>query len=427
MIDKSLRYKYQWGGPGGKSPGTSASGGSRGGGGGGRDRHPPSRPAPSRPAPSRPTPSPHRDPTPVAPTAVAPPSILSRPTPSTTIGPSLHGDTSEQKEADELNRQKAIRDIIARQQEEKFGPGADPTKFGETISDIDRVMSKPEDERTIDDKLTIEEWEKEQDWEKVEELADRGESFEDIQAAMNKGLLMKEDAIRRQGLIERGLAAVMPKTKLESSLLGSLKKTFDPKKAGQLGLYADRQPTGTTQFAKRVGETYRQPDLTKQIAGKGDVISKGIAQYTGGKSMMEDFYENEPSWSKRVGDQLGTTLQTVGMNQDQLDAINKLHKRNLAVDQSTTDFFTWHPQKKHVERFVKDIKEKDKTKLFSDTPKDIVYGDPTTGATTQEIQDYINSLKNKHGTIKNYAKDRLIGIADGGRIDKPLIGRNRYI
>ena len=143
--------------------------------------------------------------------------------------------------------------------------------------------------------------------------------------------------------------------------------------------------------------------------------------------MMEDFYENEPSWSKRVGDQLGTTLQTVGMNPDQLDAINKLHKRNLAVDQSTTDFFTWHPQKKHVERFVKDIKEKDKTKLFSDTPKDIVYGDPTTGATTQEIQDYINSLKNKHGTIKNYAKDRLIGIADGGRIDKPLIGRNRYI
>jgi len=35
MIDKSLRSKYAWGGPGGKSPGTSASGGSRNGGGGG--------------------------------------------------------------------------------------------------------------------------------------------------------------------------------------------------------------------------------------------------------------------------------------------------------------------------------------------------------------------------------------------------------
>ena len=40
MIDKSLRSRYQWGGPGGKSPGTSSSGGSRGGGGppGGGDR-----------------------------------------------------------------------------------------------------------------------------------------------------------------------------------------------------------------------------------------------------------------------------------------------------------------------------------------------------------------------------------------------------
>ena len=104
MIDKSLRYKYQWGGPGGKSPGGGGGGPPGGGGGGGRGRDPS--------PPSRPAPSPHRDPTPVAPTAVAPPSVLSRPTPSTTIGPSLHGDTSEQKEADELNRQKAIRDIL---------------------------------------------------------------------------------------------------------------------------------------------------------------------------------------------------------------------------------------------------------------------------------------------------------------------------
>ena len=33
----------------------------------------------------------------------------------------------------------------------------------------------------------------------------------------------------QQGLIERGLAAIMPKTKLESGLLSNLKKTFDPK------------------------------------------------------------------------------------------------------------------------------------------------------------------------------------------------------
>ena len=56
--------------------------------------------------------------------------------------------------------------MIADQQEEKFGPGADPTKFGETITPLDVAISKPENERTIDDKLAIEEWEKDQDWDK---------------------------------------------------------------------------------------------------------------------------------------------------------------------------------------------------------------------------------------------------------------------
>ena len=117
----------------------------------------------------------------------------------------------------------------------------------------------------------------------------------------------------------------------------------------------------------------------------------------------------------------GATVQQVGMNQEQLDRINKQHQTNLAADEGTTNFFEWLPGKKYVENFVGDIKGRDKTKLFSDTPKDIVYGDPTTGATTQEIQDYINSLRNVHGPIKNQnpsgsARKNLIGVAQGGRI-----------
>jgi len=88
MIDKSLRFRYQWGGPGGKSPGTSASGGTRngGGGGGGRDRHPPA------PPPKKTYTPPPKDVMPVyvAPvtTAKAPPSILSRDTkPKIDTGP----------------------------------------------------------------------------------------------------------------------------------------------------------------------------------------------------------------------------------------------------------------------------------------------------------------------------------------------------
>jgi hypothetical protein len=67
MIDKSLRSRYQWGGPGGKSPGGSGRGGSGGGAGAGRGRDPAPAPAPSphrdpAPAPApAPAPSPHRD------------------------------------------------------------------------------------------------------------------------------------------------------------------------------------------------------------------------------------------------------------------------------------------------------------------------------------------------------------------------------
>ena len=125
---------------------------------------------------------------------------------------------------EELTRQREMKELIAQQQEEKYDVPVDPTKFGETISDIDRAMSIPESERTIEDKLAIEEWEKDQDYEKVKELADRGESFKDIQSAMDKGLLMKQNALNRQSLIDRGLATIKPTTKLESKLLPTMTK-----------------------------------------------------------------------------------------------------------------------------------------------------------------------------------------------------------
>ena len=211
-IDKSIRQWYASGqlvkkgpvgtrpgfrGPHGSGPGApsrsapsgpsrSAPSGPPGGGGG---HHAPS----PRPAPA-PAPSPHRDPTPTR----APDFVTggSKPSPTTTPSPSkgdspgrefaiatqytptaavdfddynypgidtdfdkptrnIHFDTpeilEEQKKLD-------IQQLIAKQQEEKFGDTADPTKFGETISPIDKVMSKPESEWTTDDKLEIEKW-----------------------------------------------------------------------------------------------------------------------------------------------------------------------------------------------------------------------------------------------------------------------------
>ena len=167
-----------------------------------------------------------------------------------------------------------------------------------------------------------------------------------------------------------------------------------------------------------------QQALTSQLSTKSPVDNYNYNNM----AMME--IANNPALSRYKQRQglasfedpwAGATVQQVGMNQDQLDRINKQHQTNLAADEGTTNFFEWLPGKKYVENFVGDIKGRDKTKLFSDTPKDIVYGDPTTGATTQEIQDYINSLSNVHGPIKNqnpsgYAKKNLIGIAQGGRV-----------
>ena len=123
--------------------------------------------------------------------------------------------------------------MIAQKQEEKYYFPVDPTKFGETISDIDRVMSKDEKDYTIEDKEVIEDWEKAQDWDKVKDLADRGHDFKEIQDAMNKGLLTKTDPQSIQtNLLSRGLASLknlIPKTGLERSLLGNLTsgKMFD--------------------------------------------------------------------------------------------------------------------------------------------------------------------------------------------------------
>jgi hypothetical protein len=191
-------------------------------------------------------------------------------------------------------------------------------RFGETISPLDKVLSKDEKDYTIEDKRIIEEYEKTIDYDKVKKLSDRGESFQDIQKAIDKGLLMKQDAMRRQGLIDRGLAMIKPETKLESNLMDTLKKTFNPKKiatnfalrkmglswlnpvAGlaslffpkqtaavkskflrkpkdmsafnQLGRYADRQSTSTNQFAKRVGQETIGSDIA---LGKKGVFESG--------------------------------------------------------------------------------------------------------------------------------------------------------
>ena len=463
-IDK--RINYAWGGPGGKSPGRGGpAGGATGGGGGGRDRD---RPTPTR---DRHPPAPRPAPAPVT-TAKAPPSILSRPAPTTYKDPdpvteTVPGDVTfepverytppvrhhaidtkeqieEQKITDKLNRQNEIRDMIAQQQEEKYGSLADPTKFGETV--------KGPDLRT--ERETEEDWERAQDWDKIQKLSDRGHSSEEIQKAMEKGLLTKADPqSMRTNLLDRGLRSlrnIMPGTNLEKSLLGGLKKSFtstegglfDPKRmalgalknmalkkmglgalnpllgiaslfgfdpfkglmnkfakkpafdieeASKLGLYANRFPTEGGQFPTE--KQYADSTVAEKIAmGDVDLEKLITGEDTGRKSMMEDFYANQGSWSERIGDQLGTNLQEA-----------KVSKQDLA---------RYSQQKDLIDQ-----------QKYQDALDTTLFGSEIT---PYEFEQMKKGKITEPGTYKK-TPEGPVAVAHGGRIDKPLTGRSRDI
>ncbi len=116
--------------------------------------------------------------------------------------------------------EETIQEMIARQQEEKYGVGADPTKLGE--------IAKP-DLRT--ERETEEDWERAQDWDLIKDMSAKGYDFNEIKGAVEKGLAVKAPTSdRRQNLLDAGLRSlrnIVPETGLEKSLL-SRAKSFMP-------------------------------------------------------------------------------------------------------------------------------------------------------------------------------------------------------
>jgi hypothetical protein len=248
MIDKSIRQYYSRGqlvkpgpgrpgyqGPAGGSHGSygGSSSPSRGGGGGGGGHHrddpvtQTARPyqAP-KPAP-KPAPTPYAKPDPV--TEVVSGDKTFEPVEKYT--PPLRNIHEDTKETLEEQRQLDIQQMIAKQQEEKYGPLADPTKFGETVEGPDLRTEKEKGE----------DWERAQDWDKVKDLSKKGYDFKEIQDAMEKGLLTKADPqSMKTNLLGRGLRSlrnIMPGTGLERSLLSNLtKNVFSPTEGGLFNL-----------------------------------------------------------------------------------------------------------------------------------------------------------------------------------------------
>ena len=145
------------------------------------------------------------------------------------IGTSLHGgDVSDTQAMAKGEKTKAIRDLIAQQQEEKYGVGADPTKMGETVKGPDLRTGREREE----------DWERTQDWDLIKDMSEKGYDFNEIQNAMEKGLAVKAPTSgRRQNLINTGLRSIIPETGLERSLLGRAKRFMPDTKTGIMGNY----------------------------------------------------------------------------------------------------------------------------------------------------------------------------------------------
>ncbi len=132
-----------------------------------------------------------------------------------------HADT---KETLEEQRQLDIQQMIAKQQEEKYGVGADPTKMGETVKGPDLRTEREKEE----------DWERAQDWDLIKDMSKKGYDFDEIQKAVEKGLTVKAPTTdtRRQSLIDFGLRSIMPETGLERSLLSRMKSFVPGAKTG---------------------------------------------------------------------------------------------------------------------------------------------------------------------------------------------------
>ena len=274
--------------------------------------------------------------------------------------PVRHPTVNTNEEADKLNRQKEMRDLIAQQQEEKYDVPVDPTKFGETVQRPDLRTEREKEE----------DWERSLDWDKIDELNKGGffrknYSFKEIQDAMEKGLLTKTDPRSiKTNLLSRGVGALknlIPRTGLERSLLSGLKKSFAPTEGGmldpkrialnfaknyamkklglgalnpllgiaslfgidpigwamnkfsrkprdmtafnKLGLQADRYPTGTTEQA-RVGAGVRGVDIPTQQAIAGGKGLESGAELLGLKE-KDEFSDIEEHQAKLKGLALG--------------------------------------------------------------------------------------------------------------------------
>ena len=100
-------------------------------------------------------------------------------------------------------------------------------------------------------------------------------------------------------------------------------------------------------------------------------------------------------------------MQLAGLNQSQVNFLDKIGKRNQAVGNS--DFYTYDTPTS-IKNKIEDLNSKSTNIFGTFKPDKIVEGDKNTFATDQDVENYMKNTYNL-GTANNK-----LGLADGGII-----------
>ena len=450
-IDKSIRQYYSRGQlvkPGPGRPGYQGpAGGSHGsyggssspsrGGGGGRDRHPPA----PRPAPRPHTPAPKPAPTPTRapdfitggdlhkdPVAIDQGFVDTKPKPKIYTPPVRHHGIDTGEEAFEMVG--GVKVPLSMRGVKGVDPREDPERYFEKPK-ID-PFEVPEGERTIEQKLEIEKWETAQDWDKVKDLADSGHDFEEIQSAMDKGVLTKTDPqSMKTGLLDRGIRSIrniMPETGLQRSLLNSLtKNVFAPTTGGMFDLKKMASGALKSYGMKKLGLGWLNPYLGlaslfgfnpfkgmqtsfAKTPKKEEAIQKEIAAY------------NKKAWETAQAEKSSTSKGLTGLTTSQKIAMGEIDLNKLIAGEN---------EFKDIEGQQAGLKDMSTLQIKDFNALDLRDKMKKSGI---EIPDPLNNEeKQRLENLRKLRESKVSGstgtaiVAHGGRIDKPLMGRRRDI
>jgi len=178
---------------------------------------------------------------------------------------------------------------------------------------------------------------------------------------------------------------------------------------------------GNNKPPRVVTRTVTKPDIKDKIRRTGNTIGDisyfknlikfnptGIIKNVGGKILMDKILGDRSSLdTEDEYDFSGIKGQMAGLNQEQVDFLDKIGKRNQAVGNS--DFYTYDTPTS-IKNKIEDLNSKSTNFIGTFKPDKIVEGDKNTFATDQDVENYMKDTY-QLGTANNK-----LGLADGGRI-----------